>query len=126
MGKKEIYGKNYRWYVETDDSYTNKVVASRLADKNEMIVGINLSIKDDKGELRDVWEVPDYPFIAELYASQADLNLNFKVYSRKLSYGPIRRWLFGKGNKPDPVVKEIEQKIKKLIKKKKAESLGKK
>ena len=39
MGKKEIYGKNYRWYVETDDSYTNKVVASRLADKNEMIVG---------------------------------------------------------------------------------------
>ena len=122
MKKKKAIESKAHWYVEPIGSYTNQVIARRLAELDELVVGTNQSMKDADGQERSVFEVPNYSFITELYKSKADLALKFNVYTRALNYGPIRLWLFGNKNKPD---KKLNQKLKTLVKKRKENHEGK-
>jgi|GEM_PF-966338 len=106
------------WYIEPIGSHTNKVIAQRLAELDELTVGTNQSMKDNLGAEHSVFEVPGYSFVTEMHKSAADLELKFFVYTRVLDYGPIKLWLFGKKKTESGKVSDVEIKLKKLVERK--------
>jgi hypothetical protein len=70
-----------RWYVEPQDSHTNKVLQRELGGAEEIHLKTNL------GEITQGYEV-DHGFITNLNKSKDDLHLKFKVY-RKQSLGGV-------------------------------------
>jgi hypothetical protein len=87
-----------RWFVEPHGSHTNKIIAERLNALGE--VGTEAqALGDNLGDDHSVFEVPSYMFISDLYKSQRESVLNFKVFSQAEGHGPIRQWIFGKQKK---------------------------
>ena len=87
-----------RWFVEPKGSHTNKIIAERLNSLGE--VGTeSQAMEDNLGDKHSVFEVPDYAFISELYKSERNSVLSFKVFSQAEGHGPIRQWIFGRQKK---------------------------
>jgi len=118
MKRRDGIESKAHWYIEPIGSHTNQVIARRLAELEELTVGINQSMKDDLGVEHSVFEVPGYSFVTEMYKSKADLELKFFVYTRALNHGPIKLWLFGKKKAKSDKVSDAEAKLKKLKTKK--------
>ena len=83
------------WFVEPRNTFTNQVIASRLAQQNQAGEDRQAVVMlDDRGKSPSVWQV-DYSFVAELLRSKRTVSLDFRVYNRRGDRGPIRCWKFG-------------------------------
>jgi hypothetical protein len=118
MKRRDGIESKAHWYIEPIGSHTNQVIARRLAELDELAVGINQSMKDNLGVEHSVFAVPSYSFVTEMQKSAADLELKFFVYTRALNHGPIKLWLFGKKKAKSEKVIDAKAKLKKLVKQK--------
>ena len=73
---------DYRWYVEPQDSHTNRVLAENTQEEN---CHRGLETADGK---KDLWEC-SRSVVRRLVASSRDAKLKFNVYSRR-GNGQIR------------------------------------
>lgn len=76
-----------KWYVEAT-GHTNEVIASELSAENA-----HKSVLCQDGEKRDLWECT-YRFVSQLLKNEVEGQLQFKVFYRESSYGPVKPWPF--------------------------------
>lgn len=85
--------KQTSWFIEPIGAHTNRVIARRLADLNEIADNSQLQIKDVNGAPHSVYRVESHKLILEFYKSQAEFELKFNVYTRDTLDGPITQSL---------------------------------
>jgi len=101
---KEKEGKKYTWFVEPKNDHANEVIVRPLRDQNE----VNTSrLMDEQGIPHNVYEVPDYSFIARFYHSVLKSPVDFAIFRRLGDNDPIKFWA-----RPGPK-KKLINKIKK-------------
>ena len=91
MEKKRI--RDIRWYLFTDDAYTNESISRELPPEN---TSYNTSCSD--GKKRDLW-VCDGQFVTKMLKNKKSQKFIFDVYKREGSHGPIIRCDFFKAKK---------------------------
>ena len=91
--------KECQWFVEPKDAHTNEVIVRSLAADIE--VSENKMIFDNLKQKHSVYQIVKYSFITELYKDKSKFSLDFVVFYRLSSYGPIKEWKLGeKRRKP--------------------------
>jgi len=80
--------RQYTWYVEATDSYTNMVLSQHLVDELRHEGKI---CADD--ERHDLWECPNYASVSRFMRDRYDLGLHFTVFIQE-GAGKIRKWRF--------------------------------
>ena len=82
--------KECKWFIEPNDSYTNEIIARRLAEVNEIADSTNTVIEDDKGIEHSVYQVKNHQRILEFCKSRNQFQLKFKVYTRTGIDAPLK------------------------------------
>lgn len=82
--------KECKWFIEPNDSYTNEIIARRLAEVNEIADSTNTVIADDKGIEHSVYQVKDHKRILEFCKSKNQFQLKFKVFTRTGIDAPLK------------------------------------
>ena len=77
--------RNSHWYIRSNDSHTNEVVANTLDGLNSVEKFSKVVCAD--GERRELCKCPNYNFIARLWRSKKDLKLDFEI---TLVFGSLR------------------------------------
>jgi len=93
--------RTYQWFVETwgeNKAWTNEIFSRQ---QSVFFSGEDvLRVIDTDGELHDVWRLPEVE-IRSLWKDKARLNINFRIFNRVGSHGPVRdvTFLFEKKSK---------------------------
>ncbi len=93
------------WFVEPEDSHTNKVIASQLLAISQFEESV--AMEDSEGKEHSVYQIETHFFATRLYADRINLNLKFKVYYRAGMNGKLYPWKYGgQQSQTKPVVKK--------------------
>ena len=80
--------REYEWFLEPKDSYTNEVILKNIDDENA-----SLDVVCEDGERRNLWRCPSGK-VFMLWRSRSDLQIRFRIFSRELPNGKIKDCTF--------------------------------
>ena len=94
--------KNYQWFIEPLDGYTNEAISRALA---EIAMHGSISSEiDEKGKPHEVYLV-EHIIIERFENSKRYFGFKFNSFNRLGSFGKIRGWKFPKKKKARKTVK---------------------
>ncbi len=86
-------GKIIKWYVFTNDSYTNEVISRELPSENA-----HAEVMCDDGKERSLW-LCSGQFVTKVLKNKKKQNLDFCIYKKEGKYGKVKKANFLKRKK---------------------------